>query len=104
MRYRITFAAGVAIGYVLGSRAGHERYEQLKRTARRVADNPSVQEAAGLMGAQVARAAGFAKSKLGEGISSLPFLRPHDQEDETVPLCPAPKERHTEKSRTPSSP
>ena len=34
MRYRITFATGLAIGYVLGARAGRARYEQLARVAR----------------------------------------------------------------------
>lgn len=56
MRYRITFATGLAIGYVLGARAGRARYEQLARVARKVADNPVVQEVAGLVGAQVSNA------------------------------------------------
>lgn len=34
------------IGYVLGTRAGRERYEQIKRTATRVKDDPRVQEKA----------------------------------------------------------
>ena len=49
----IRVVAGIAIGYVLGSRAGRERYEQIKRWSRRVADNPAVQGAAGLVRAQV---------------------------------------------------
>ncbi|MEU7374127.1 YtxH domain-containing protein [Streptomyces albidoflavus] len=46
MRYRLTFVAGVALGYVLGSRAGRERYEQLRKCAQRVAQNPAVRNAA----------------------------------------------------------
>ncbi len=46
MRYRLTFIAGVALGYVLGTRAGRERYEQLKKSARRFAENPAVRNAA----------------------------------------------------------
>lgn len=42
MRYRLTFIAGLAIGYVFGTRAGRERYEQLRKNARRVAQNPTV--------------------------------------------------------------
>ena len=34
------------VGYVLGARAGRERYEQIKRTATRVKDDPRVQEKA----------------------------------------------------------
>jgi hypothetical protein len=44
---------GIAVGYVLGSRAGRERYEQIKRWSRRASDNPAVQGAAGLIRAQV---------------------------------------------------
>ncbi|MFF5531511.1 YtxH domain-containing protein [Streptomyces cinerochromogenes] len=46
MRYRLTFLAGLALGYVLGTRAGRERYEQLKKSARRVAQNPAVRNTA----------------------------------------------------------
>ncbi len=46
MRYRLTFAAGLALGYVLGTRAGRERYEQLKKSARQVAQNPAVRNTA----------------------------------------------------------
>ncbi|GGN56311.1 hypothetical protein GCM10011579_017210 [Streptomyces albiflavescens] len=46
MRYRLTFVAGLALGYVLGTRAGRERYEQLKKSAREVAQNPAVRNTA----------------------------------------------------------
>ncbi|KUL68708.1 MULTISPECIES: hypothetical protein [unclassified Streptomyces] len=42
MRYRLTFVVGLAVGYVLGTRAGRERYEQLKKTAREISHNPAV--------------------------------------------------------------
>ncbi|MEV0096997.1 YtxH domain-containing protein [Streptomyces sp. NPDC050738] len=42
MRYKLTFVAGLALGYVIGTRAGRERYEQLKKSARQVAQNPAV--------------------------------------------------------------
>jgi len=43
---RLTFFAGLALGYVLGTRAGRERYEQLKKSARQVAQNPTVRNTA----------------------------------------------------------
>jgi hypothetical protein len=46
MRYRLTFLAGLALGYVLGTRAGRERYEQLKNSAQRIARNPAVRNTA----------------------------------------------------------
>ncbi|MFF0227575.1 YtxH domain-containing protein [Streptomyces sp. NPDC004629] len=46
MRYRLTFVAGLALGYVLGTRAGRERYEQLKKSALQFAQNPAVRNTA----------------------------------------------------------
>jgi hypothetical protein len=37
---------GVGIGYVLGARAGRQRYEELLADARRLSAHPKVQEAA----------------------------------------------------------
>lgn len=49
----LRFVLGAAVGYVLGARAGRERYEQLVRTYERVADHPAVQGAAGVVRARV---------------------------------------------------
>ncbi|HEY9366956.1 YtxH domain-containing protein [Streptomyces sp.] len=46
MRYKLTFVAGLALGYVIGTRAGRERYEQMKKSARELAQNPAVRNAA----------------------------------------------------------
>ncbi|MGW2084336.1 YtxH domain-containing protein [Streptomyces sp. NPDC001880] len=46
MRYRLTFIAGLALGYVIGTRAGRERYEQMKKSARQFAQNPAVRNTA----------------------------------------------------------
>jgi hypothetical protein len=67
MRYRIAFIVGLAVGYVLGTKAGRERYEQLQKMARQVRDNPSVQQAAGAVQAQAAGYAKTARGKLAEG-------------------------------------
>jgi hypothetical protein len=48
-----TFVLGVAVGYVLGARAGRERYNQILRTYRTIADHPAVQGAAGVVRAKV---------------------------------------------------
>ncbi|MEU3981598.1 YtxH domain-containing protein [Streptomyces sp. NPDC026672] len=46
MRYRLTFVAGLALGYVLGTKAGRQRYEQLKKSAQQIAQNPAVRNTA----------------------------------------------------------
>lgn len=43
MQGKIVFVAGVAVGYVLGARAGRRRYEQIKSAADRVWHTPVVQ-------------------------------------------------------------
>ncbi len=49
------FLLGGSIGYVLGSRAGRERYEQIKRWSARAADHPAVQGAAGFVRAKISQ-------------------------------------------------
>ncbi|NUW40282.1 YtxH domain-containing protein [Nonomuraea rhodomycinica] len=84
MRYRMTFAVGMAVGYVLGSRAGRERYEQIKKMAQRVADDPRVQEAAGVVGAQVSKVAGVARDRVGGTLQEkIPFLGGQDHDSGT---------------------
>jgi hypothetical protein len=43
---KLTILLSGAVGYVLGTRAGRERYEQIKGMATKVKDNPTVQEKA----------------------------------------------------------
>jgi len=44
MRGRLIFVAGAAVGYVIGSRAGHERYEQIAAGASKVWNTRAVQK------------------------------------------------------------
>ena len=41
---KLLFVAGAGVGYVLGTRAGREKYNALVSKARKVADRPEVQE------------------------------------------------------------
>ncbi|MFF4606223.1 YtxH domain-containing protein [Streptomyces sp. NPDC001339] len=72
MRYRLTFIAGLATGYVLGARAGRERYEQLRKAAQRVAQNPAVRnsaESVALTGREVAsKAYGKVSATVGDHV------------------------------------
>ncbi|MBT2453336.1 YtxH domain-containing protein [Streptomyces sp. ISL-86] len=72
MRYKVTFVVGLALGYVLGTRAGRERYEELKKSARELAQNPAVRnaaESAGQTGRQFAgKAFTVVSEKVGDAL------------------------------------
>lgn len=43
MKGKVLFVVGLGVGYVLGTRAGRERYEQIKQAAASVWNTPTVQ-------------------------------------------------------------
>ncbi|WP_308798377.1 YtxH domain-containing protein [Agromyces silvae] len=59
MKGKLLFVVGLGVGYVLGTRAGRERYEQIARAADRVWNQPAVQQG-------VDTVKDFAASKLGD--------------------------------------
>lgn len=59
MRGKLLFVAGAAVGFVLGARAGRERYDQLKEAATRAWQSPTVQK-------QVHAVEDFVAEKAGE--------------------------------------
>jgi hypothetical protein len=63
MRSKATFLAGFATGYVLGSRAGRARYEQIRQAAKAFAANPTVQSTASSLQHQAGEALHAAKDK-----------------------------------------
>lgn len=62
MKGKIALLVGGAAGYVLGTRAGHDRYEQIKTQAQSLWRNPKVQEKTG-------QAQSFAQDKAGQAQS-----------------------------------
>lgn len=75
MRYKVTFAVGIAVGYVLGARAGRERYEQIVRMGQSFVENPSVQETAGLVGAKATDLMGQTRRRVTDKVGEkLPFV------------------------------
>jgi len=54
MRYKAVFIAGVAVGFMAGSRAGRGAYNQIISSGRKIAGHPKVQQAAGTVQAKAA--------------------------------------------------
>ena len=66
MRGKLMFISGLAAGFVLGSRAGREKYEEIRANAKKVWEHPTVQEAAGVAHAQANKLYTEGKDKLGQ--------------------------------------
>jgi hypothetical protein len=94
MRGKLWFLGGLAAGFVLGTRAGREKYEELVTAARKVKEHPTVQEAAGVVQEQANRLftegkdrlsqSKFAETKVGERL-----LNGSTSADTTAVLTPA---------------
>ena len=67
---KIVFAAGAAIGYVLGTRAGRQRYEQMAGAARQVAEQPTVKQALNEVQTQATRVYDAAKTAVNQRLGS----------------------------------
>ena len=65
---KLGMAVGAAVGYVLGTKAGRERYEQITASARQLMDKPQVKRvvdsAPGNLGARIEQVANKAADKV----------------------------------------
>jgi hypothetical protein len=71
MRTRITFLAGFAAGFVVGTRAGRERYEQMVKLGRKAAENPAVRRATHAAGSKATELSKAAGQKAAERLPKL---------------------------------
>ena len=55
MRGKLLFGAGLGLGYVLGTRAGRERFGQISEKAKQVWESKAVQDVAGAVQDQAGR-------------------------------------------------
>jgi len=67
---KLTLLAGGAVGYVLGTRAGRERFEQIKSQAQTLWDHPKVQEQAGKVQGVAKRKTSEVQDKVQDKVSS----------------------------------
>ena len=63
---KVPLLIGAAVGYVLGARAGRERYEQIVRIARKTVGSQTVQSTAGVLQAQLDGLADRARAAIAE--------------------------------------
>lgn len=63
MRYKAVFIAGVAVGFVAGTRAGREVYDKMVGYAQKVASHPKVQQATSVAQAKATELAKTAAAK-----------------------------------------
>ena len=61
---RVMFFVGFATGYVLGAKAGRQRYEAIARAAARVRGSQTAQSAAGVLRAQAGSVADEARRRI----------------------------------------
>ena len=62
---KLSFLAGFGAGYVLGARAGHERYEQIRRAWQNAKDDPRLQSIAGMAQARADDALSSVRARMG---------------------------------------
>jgi hypothetical protein len=65
------FVAGAGIGYVLGTRAGREKYNAMAARAREILDKPTVKEASGAVQAEATRLYGEGKNLVRDKVREL---------------------------------
>lgn len=62
---KLSFLAGFGAGYVLGARAGRERYEQIRRGWENAKDDPRLQSLAGLAQARADDVIASVRTRMG---------------------------------------
>src|SRR5688500_1123190 len=86
MRNKLMLLTGFGIGYLYGSKAGRQRYEQIMEQVNRLKENPTFQETAGIIQAQATSAKSTVSDKLQNtswGAKVGPLLSSEDQGDQS---------------------
>lgn len=72
------FATGVGVGYVLGTRAGRQKYDAMVTKAREVLDRPDVQEVTQAVKTEANRLYGEGRQRLREKVGTA---HPHHADE-----------------------
>lgn len=85
---KLFFLTAVGIGYVLGARAGRERYEEIVRLTGKVKDNPKVQQTAHQATDMAKEKASAAASTVTDKVNDKMSSGPGHHKDATDQLHP----------------
>ncbi len=91
MRGKVMFLGGLAAGFVLGSRAGRQAYDRLVLNAKKVAEQPTVREAAGVAKAQATKLYEQGKDLASDKLGSTKFGERFMSANGHDPLADEPK-------------
>lgn len=86
MRFRLGLVLGFVTGYVLGSKAGRERYEQIRSLWSSVSGSEPAQQISAEMRVAAARAGEAIEHKASEGVTKVTELvRGSDEANGKIP-------------------
>jgi hypothetical protein len=71
MKAKLGFFVGFGVGYVVGAKAGRERYDQLRRLFDNVVTSPAFQQASGKAKGAVGTGFEQAREKASEGVAKV---------------------------------
>jgi hypothetical protein len=71
MKAKLGFFVGFGVGYVVGAKAGRERYDQLRRLFDNVVTSPTFQQASGKAKDAVGTGFDQAREKASEGVAKV---------------------------------
>ncbi len=79
--YRISFVAGLAAGFVAGTRAGRERYDQIVQFVKQAREHPAVQQATSTATTQASSLLSTAGQKVADNAPKLASSAMHKAGD-----------------------
>lgn len=85
MRFRLGLCLGMAIGYVLGAKAGRERYLALQQWARKLSRSDPAQQLSGEVRSAASRAGGKLEAKASEKVARITEMVRHGGSSGSMP-------------------